>query len=234
MIQENLILKQKKNIILINKFFDENLAIKLKIKYKNKIILFVSDIRTLDIKGNRELVIVNDNENQRKWYNILKPYMSMLKFHLPYSDNEIPNKIEYLDGDIYFQSFAGQTSSETRLYVSQDAKLKIYDCIKYENQMFYFNNFYRTLLFKHDIKLKNIDHCYDCYTFIYVLKEYIKYMKSKLSINYYINMIYNDIYAYNKIIDCTLNNKYYTYNFTDKIVGKIKLIYNLECFKKYL
>ncbi len=70
--------------------------------------------------------------------------------------------------------------------------------------------------------------------FIYVLKEYINYMKSKLSVNYYINMIYNDIYAYNKTIVCVLNNKYYTYNFTDKIVGKIKLIYNLECFKKYL
>jgi superfamily II DNA or RNA helicase len=48
-------------------------------------------------------------------------------------------ELEYLDGKIYFQVWPGCTSSETRLIVDREIKTKMYDCIKYENQLFRFN-----------------------------------------------------------------------------------------------
>lgn len=52
----------------------------------------------------------------------------------------------YLSGDIYFQIWPPGSSSETRLYVGENAEKKSYDCIKYENQMFRFANLFNHIL----------------------------------------------------------------------------------------
>ena len=61
-----------------------------------------------------------------------------MKFRLPYPDRpHQPKHVEYLDGWIFKQAWAPQTSTETRLVPYGD--VKIYDGLKYEAQMFYHN-----------------------------------------------------------------------------------------------
>ena len=66
----------------------------------------------------------------------MKPAASMLKFRLPWGDGVS----EYLAGKIYLPVWGPQTTTETRLIVT-DIKEASYDNRKYEEQMFYFNFF---------------------------------------------------------------------------------------------
>ena len=107
--------------------------------------MFISDIRTANYRIltrlDTEIKVEKDMEDQMGWVNILKPFKSILKFRLPYVGAEKVTKteLEYLDGIIYFQVWPGCTSSETRLVVDRNIRTKLYDCIKYENQLFRFN-----------------------------------------------------------------------------------------------
>lgn len=163
-----------------NCFMNDEKAEKLYERYKDYTRLFISDIRTSDIKekneSEREDTIMKDMNAQMNWYYILKPFKSMLKFRLPYVGNNknAVTKIDYLEGTPHFQLWAGCTSSETRLFVGENAELKSYDCIKYENQLFRFNTNERTSCYKHDIELPGIDHCYDCYAETYIFNSYLE------------------------------------------------------------
>jgi len=207
----------KSKVTLINKYFTNDLAYKLKYKYIDYKILFISDIRVIDIisEKDREKQIITDMNNQMEWYNILQPFKSMLKFHLPFSGANI-SQFKYLDGQIYFQAYEGKTSTETRLIVDQNAEIKIYDCFKYEDQLFKFNNDERTLCYKHDIFYKGIDHCYDCYTYIYILKEYIQLSQN----NSHYKLKYKNIYKYIDYINKEINAKY----------KKCWVTYNSNCY----
>ena len=169
----------KAKCIIENCFMDNEKAQKLFEKYENYTRLFVSDIRTSDIKekneNEREDSIMKDMKAQMNWYYILKPFKSMFKFRLPYvgKNKDAVTKIEYLEGVPHFQLWAGCTSSETRLFVNEDAGLKSYDCVKYENQLFHFNTNERTFCYDHDIVLPGIDHCYDCYAETFIFKQYL-------------------------------------------------------------
>jgi hypothetical protein len=105
-------------------------------------LFFISDIRTADYTELKDLdenetQIMEDMEKQMKWYDIIRPLKAHLKFRLPYSGDNRPSILKYLDGDIFKQCWAGQTSTETRLVPSTG--LKVWNCVEYESQLFYHN-----------------------------------------------------------------------------------------------
>ncbi len=126
-----------------NELFTDEVCITLRDKYAKHVLLFVSDIRTANIATmdaeQVESHIDADQQMQMRWYNLLKPELSMLKFRLPW-ENKI---ITYLKGEIYIQAYAPLSSTETRLIVEKDALLTEYDSKAYEEQMFYFNKYLR-------------------------------------------------------------------------------------------
>ncbi len=149
-------IEPKEEKIRINReFFTDELSLDLRHEFNDYIRLFVSDIRRagpglgLD-DSTIETEVLDDMRSQEVWYHNLKPFRSLLKFRPPYVENRQIDKtsIDYLNGDIYFQIWPPGSSSETRLYVGENAKKKAYDCIKYENQMFRFPNLFNIESFK--------------------------------------------------------------------------------------
>lgn len=154
-------------------------------------ILFMSDIRTADHNLMDTITIEKqvekDNELQKDCYIVMNPKKSLLKFRLPWKvrvGNEYKfvtkcgNNYNYLKGDIIIQPWKPQTSTETRLLVDKYTDIKnipmtVYDNIKYEEQIFYFNNRIRPSLFEHKCDGGNLDHCYDCTSECVILSNYI-------------------------------------------------------------
>ena len=111
-------------------------------------IFFVSDIRTADYNkasdlDENEQQIMDDMQMQMEWYNIIKPVRGHLKFRLPYTGGNRPSHMEYLYGYVFKQCWAPQTSTETRLvpvYGNDGEPItKLWNCQKYQDQMFYHN-----------------------------------------------------------------------------------------------
>jgi len=155
-------------IKIINDYFDDNMAY----EYADEKTIFICDIRSMDqgmTDAEKEGRVVVDMQAQRKWHNIIKPAASMLKFRLPYEHGTT----EYLDGDIYFQVWAGRTSSETRLVVTSH-ETKQYSHQDYEDLMFCFNTETRTTYWPHSIQGEGLDHCYDCAGEVYILQNFLK------------------------------------------------------------
>jgi len=158
-------------------FMDEDAK---KWKDDSKYVCLISDIRTFPAT---EENIVDNMNLQKGWWDIMNPELSMFKFRLPWNEG----KTEYMEGDIYLQVYPPITSTETRLIVKKDAKMKIYDHKIYEEQCFY-HNVNRNKQFKNVLKLDleienkylpHMDMCYDCTAFIYIVNEYIKYFDSE-------------------------------------------------------
>ena len=159
------------NVTILNKYFDDN-DIKLfsdKTKYPN--LFLISDIRYPNLSENdvnlQQQYVKEDMELQKKWYLKIKPYKALLKFRLPWNSNSC----DYLDGEIYFQAWAGRHSTESRLV--PNGKLRAYNNKEYEETMHYFNKVVRRKIYKKDLSIKfnGCGHCYDCY------KEYITFLK---------------------------------------------------------
>ncbi len=113
-------------------------------EWSNKDIYFISDVRTVDYSKSKSLnqnekQIGKDMSMQKKWVEIMKPIYSHLKFRLPYSGGNRPNKVRYFDGIVMKQSWALQSSTETRLIVGKNIKYKNWNTQKYEYQLFYHN-----------------------------------------------------------------------------------------------
>jgi cap2 methyltransferase len=106
-------------------------------------VLFISDIRNtdytsvMDIK-NEKLVAV-DMEMQRKWVDIMRPLIAMLKFRLPYIIPGNPLTSEYLQGTICLQPYSKSSSSECRLVVTNPASTFTYDNRMFEDMIFAHN-----------------------------------------------------------------------------------------------
>jgi ubiquinone/menaquinone biosynthesis C-methylase UbiE len=163
-------------------FTDETASYWKSDDHLDKVILFISDIRTgttqtMPIKEVEERVRI-DQEWQQTWYNIIKPQMAMLKFRLPWDDSQT----EYLNGDIYIQPYPPITSTETRLII-KEAGTKIYDNKKYEEQLFYFNRYSRHHVYSNileDINEKDkngLKNTYDYASEIYILEQYLNLIK---------------------------------------------------------
>ena len=104
-------------------YFTDDMAKEMRIKYADYIRLFVSDIRVFGpgSTNNEKLEekVEEDMVAQERWYKLLEPKLTMLKFRLPYvgEEKDRKTKMEYLDGDVYFQVWPAGLSSETRKYV---------------------------------------------------------------------------------------------------------------------
>jgi hypothetical protein len=142
--------KSDVSIYIINEYFTDNLAKKLK-AIKNT--LFVSDVRTSIIDNNApsDLDIVWNLSMQWVWLKELKSEYSVLKFRYPFYtdskekfesgmtddikkhfvlskkitgidflDNYYKKRLVYMPGKLYLQMYSPITSTETRLFISKD------------------------------------------------------------------------------------------------------------------
>lgn len=128
----------KDNVIFHNKYFDDQEAV----KYVNKNIFIVCDIRNLDIKKaidsedheEHDKIIFDDMDAQKRWCEIIKPKSALLKFRpswkVPYTN--------YFDGDIYFQIWSPSNSIELRL-VPDINKIKDWDNKMIDEVVFHYN-----------------------------------------------------------------------------------------------
>jgi hypothetical protein len=160
-----------KNITVRQEYFTDALAE----EWKDKVDIFFSDIRTgnwtIMSDEENEQCILKDMAAQKKWTEIIRPKIAMLKFRLPYADG----KTEYINGDILLPIFAPQTTTETRLIVNHDQidQKKVYDHRTYWEQLFYFNTVDRVCYYPHKVNALGIDHCFDCSAEVWILREYI-------------------------------------------------------------
>ena len=166
--------------------------------HPDKTILLVSDIRTGEPETQTQEMVEErvgiDHIWQQTWYHIMTPEMAMFKFRLPWNDS----KTEYLDGDIYIQPYPPPTSTETRLIVGKNAKTRMYDNRKYEEQLFHFNNHIRprsfaNILFDIDpTKKYGMSNDYDNSSEVYILERYLK-MRDEKNIKQSIIKMINEI-----------------------------------------
>lgn len=152
-----------------------------------------------------ELSVLFDNLRHIDVLRLMDPCYSLIKFRCTYGkvfDNFDINNVEqsyksnsyyddvlanfekykiespYPEGVIYLQCWQGMSSTETRLFVekSNNTNIKYYNNIKYENQLYHFNNKERLSEYKNYYITgdKSIDTSYDMTYHIYILKEYQK------------------------------------------------------------
>ena len=179
----NFTVRESRSITLINKLFTNKLAKTLRRKYPNSPILFISDVRSgdqgLDDDAAMQAKVESDMNQQAEWHEILEAEKSMLKFRLPYT----PGRTRYLDGDIRLPIW-GPITTECRLIVNRDARWRMYDHKKHEEQLFFFNTVARPALYAHPVTgATGIDHCYDCTGEVLVLKKYFKSIGQRDHIN---------------------------------------------------
>jgi hypothetical protein len=189
-------IKEQGKIKIFQEYFTDEIAL----QYTGRDdVLFISDIRTADPASMNSTEVEKrveiDNMMQKKWYELIRPKKAMLKFRLPWAIMGATKwvttggeKFRYLDGDIYIQPWAPQTSTETRLVLGpfyeyeKEAPTVEYDNVAYEERMFYYNTNIRPSLFEHNIKGEGLDKCYDCTAEINILSEYlIKFDSLKLN-----------------------------------------------------
>jgi hypothetical protein len=156
----------------------------------NTDILFVSDIRNLDIAEQQELgdekeiekIVSDDMLFQMRWVQTIKPIAASLKFRLPY--NEI-KPVKYLSGTIYLQTYSPH-STETRLVTDNYTDLIDYQPILFDERLAYFNACIRhkkTIYPKwHDLLNEyNIAENWDNVYVLSVLRFYLRKMKDNNS-----------------------------------------------------
>jgi cap2 methyltransferase len=165
-------IKEQPGLKIHNELFTNEIAG----KYTNENVLFISDVRTSEnkFKDEWEDEISDNMKMQKKWVEIMKPIRSMLKFRLPY----FPGITKYYSGKLYFQPWAGQSSTEMRL-ITDGKNEKLYDHTTYEDIMFRHNRITRSQTFKHKYDIPGIDYCYDCFSEIEILTRYNIYRKTK-------------------------------------------------------
>ena len=152
-------------------------------KYKDKNIIFISDIRHPSVGDFGEPspaqnpIIIRDQKMQEEWVRIIKPYVSLLKFRLPWLESDQP--YEYLDGQVYVQPYAPGNSTETRLLVTDPESNKTYSCDEYERKMFFVNR-----VLRHNYAHKsNTSSNYDFAYTKYICEYYKENIKSKFNLN---------------------------------------------------
>ena len=167
-------LMKLKNVKFFNQYLDKKNIHMFKKMCKGKYTLLVSDIRVETSEEN----IMADNDLQLFWHRTLKPEYSCLKFRLP--RNCKTKKYLYLRGDIFLQGFSPPSSTETRLHVRKNANLVEYDYQKYDDMLYFFNNYQRSKYYGRTnsiVKKRSrflLDHCYNCELFLDTLDKYFR------------------------------------------------------------
>lgn len=135
-------LYEKENIHIFSEYFTDDHCDKYK-EYKDnkeyKDILFMCDMRNLQIKKGDD-VVPEDMNMQMKWVLMINPRASMLKFRLPYSNEQL---VEYLKGEVRLQAYAPSSTNECRLVSERPYEKKMYDPLDNESRLFYLNKIIR-------------------------------------------------------------------------------------------
>ena len=125
------------------------------ISKKDSNIFFISDIRFSEYKRAVTEEEQKANENavkadlmmQADWVRTINPVQALLKFRLPYAYSFEPKTFNYLNGYVFRQPYAPQSSTETRLVPirNEDGSWQTtdWDIAKYGNQLFYHNSIVR-------------------------------------------------------------------------------------------
>lgn len=156
------------NITTHNIFFTDEVAQDLAATHAGTPIVFVSDIRT----GKEEDYVEADMQRQAGWLRILRPFVTSVKFRLPWGSG----RTLYFDGTIRLQAYPPHTSTETRLIIERgaiDAPLRTYDNLEYEEQLAYHNTVGRVCGYDHPVILPGIDHCFDCAQMVAIVGDYL-------------------------------------------------------------
>ena len=167
--------RESDSIDIIRGMFTDELAERLRRRFRDRVVVFISDIRTsdpdVDTSSESELKISSDMWAQQRWHVLMRPFRSMFKFRLPWDDGVS----RYLAGDIYLPVWGPQTTTECRLVTGVNSIAKtVYDHRKHESQMFYFNCVTRPSLYDHGVCAEGLDHCYDCKAEVEILKRYLQ------------------------------------------------------------
>jgi hypothetical protein len=173
-------IKESERVKIHDKYFDNSDA---EIWSRENNVYFISDIRAVNYrdmsKEDNEIGIWNENLQQRKWIEIMKPKRAQLKFRLPYPDiwekikGSIFRELEYLDGIIFFQGWSPQTSTETRLVPYPELENKTYDIVKYEQQLAYFNQNREIFKYEQSIDPPELIDDYDSNCEVSVIRDYL-------------------------------------------------------------
>jgi ribosomal protein S18 acetylase RimI-like enzyme len=218
------ILSKCPNITMYNQLFLEP-----DIKgWQGKQTLLISDIRTVpkgwseketrkDIGKDMENDVKMNMKLQENVYLGMQSEACMLKFRLPWASGET----EYLPGEIRFQPWAPQTSTETRLIIlKENQKLVKYDNSTYEDICFRFNTCTRTQTFKNfeDYPILSklnygVPKSYDLLAEIKILEEYllkfhIKSPKTLVEQQLRDIEIFKLQKAFDEVLEKTINKKY--------------------------
>lgn len=165
---------------IYNEFFTREIAE----FWSGQNVLFISDIRTGDSQRmtfeHLENKISEDMQFQLEWCTLMLPIVSSLKMRLTWDHNI--KTTEYFDGELYFQCWAPNRSTELKLITTQKqvkeymrGEVKVYNNLEYEERCYYHNTVRRIALFPHKKinTFDGIDHCYDCTRELGILEEYV-------------------------------------------------------------
>jgi hypothetical protein len=153
-------------------------------------LFLISDIRNTKMRVNRKIETNKKNESgndsliekdmamQKEWCNIIKPTQALLKFRVSwYSDTT------YFDGEVQFQLWAGNHSTELRLIPDLKKKLVKYYHKEIEEKCFFYNENVRPKLFTL-ANSRNPLNCYEYEMELQIFKDYlIKFDSSTTSKN---------------------------------------------------
>jgi hypothetical protein len=161
-------------------FFTDDTCREIKTRFNSNNLIFVSDIRLGE--NDFEEGVERDMAAQKKWVEMLKPKLSLLKFRMSYNMKH-GDKLNYIKGELLYGIWPKQLSGETRLLIEQAnvKKNQIYDFKDYEEIMFYHNKHKRPFClskipteFSEYITSKNNIYCscYDCILELSILNDY--------------------------------------------------------------
>lgn len=175
------LVEEDEKTFIFSKYFTDEIAR----NYRGKNVLFISDIRTLNIRYLKDMtseinrvqqdeLIEEDLKMQVSWFEEMKPLSGLLKFRLPW----FKEKTESIDGEVYFQPWAGGRSTETRIVPKAGTKI-LWDNKEYESILNYHN-----LVTRQKVLEDERDDClgryYDPIIEERILREYIKKFKAKI------------------------------------------------------
>ena len=183
-------LNELSNVTIYKKYFDD---VDLEKWEKKDRCLLISDIRTLTYnpggmnkssKKANEDAVWSDMKLQQKWVEKLKPYLSLVKFRLPFAYDFVLKEGKercYLDGLVLRQVYNKPTSSETRLLI-KEIDYKNWDILSYEQKMAFHNSKIRTLKFTNPVledesmiyKEKGLLNDFDSTYFCVLVMDYLK------------------------------------------------------------
>lgn len=165
------------NVTVVDIINNERDMKKILSKYVNKKVLyFYGDSNPVTRKTTRDAFSKQELEFQKKIVEYLEPKKYSIRFNPPATENgKRIFSFDYLDGEIFLQSFNKLSSSETRL-IGDTLNTKTWDLDSYFNRIFYLTVFIREWQFYiiDSIQTKGSDNCFDCAFEDKLYTDYIK------------------------------------------------------------